>query len=165
MADPQEPEYRVTVCVPYRVGPDLLAEFFAAVADAAHDWKPAERDNWDVNVVARVESGNPVAERDQLRYERRLLGVARMVLDLVAAGDASRWDEARREAADVAQRITDEIGHPVTDEPALGPDMRKALAQVQELRAELAVSWPPMARVVARLDEILGEVGDLGGSR
>ncbi len=57
-------------------------------------------------------------EIEQLRYERRLLGAARMTLDLVAAGDSSRWEQARREAEDLAQRIVDEIGHPVTDEPA-----------------------------------------------
>lgn len=63
-------------------------------------------------------------ELERLRYERRLLGWARMTLDLVAAGDPSRWEQARREAEDVAQRIVDEIGHPVTDEPALGPGLR-----------------------------------------
>jgi hypothetical protein len=76
-----------------------------------------------------------VEQRDQLRYERHLLGVARMTLDLVAAGDPTRWDHARAQAEDVAQRIHDEIGHPVTDEPALGPELR---AENARLTAELA---------------------------
>lgn len=42
----------------------------------------------------------------------RLLGPARMVLDRVAEGVA-----APGEAADMAQRIVDLIGHRVTDEP------------------------------------------------
>lgn len=82
------------------------------------------------------------AERDQLRYERRLLRVARMTLDLVAAGGPERWDLARSEAEDVAQRIVDEIGHSVTDEPALGPHYREQIAtltaEAGRLRAELA---------------------------
>lgn len=42
----------------------------------------------------------------------RLLGPARMVLDLFAEGRGEY-----QEAADMAQRIVDVIGHPVTDEP------------------------------------------------
>lgn len=60
----------------------------------------------------------------RLRYERRLLGMARRTLDLVAAGDMPRWAAMRAEAEDVAQRIVDEIGHPVTDEEAIGPGLR-----------------------------------------
>ena len=70
-------------------------------------------------------------ERDQLAYERRLLGTARVTLDLVAAGGPERWDEARKGAEDIAQRIVDEIGHPVTDEPALGPTYRAQLQEAQ----------------------------------
>lgn len=84
-------------------------------------------------------------ELEQLRYERRLLGAARMVLDLVAAGDASRWGQARREAGDLAQRIVDEIGHPVTDEPALGPEWRE--------RAETAEAGNTLTR--ERLDALI----------
>ena len=82
-------------------------------------------------------------EMEQLRYERRLLGAARMVLDLVAAGDSSRWEQARREAEDIAQRITDEIGHPVTDEPALGPGYRATIARVRTLAERWAALTPP----------------------
>lgn len=82
------------------------------------------------------------AEVEQFRYERRLLGVARMTLDLVAAGDPTRWDHARTQAEDVAQRIVDEIGHPVTDEPALGADLRaenaRLAAELDEAREERA---------------------------
>lgn len=76
------------------------------------------------------------AEAEQLRYERRLLGVARRTLDLVAAGGPDRWDEMRNEAEDVAQRIVDEIGHPVTDEPALGPSYRDKLARIRAILEE-----------------------------
>lgn len=46
----------------------------------------------------------------------RLLGPARMVLDKAAVLLGEHGDGA--EAAEMAQRITDWIGHPVTDEPA-----------------------------------------------
>jgi hypothetical protein len=72
-------------------------------------------------------------EMEQLRYERRLLGAARMVLDLMAAGEPERQEQARQEAGDIAQRIVDEIGHPVTDEPALGPSYRAAIERVRAL--------------------------------
>lgn len=71
-------------------------------------------------------------ELEQLRYERRLLGAARMVLDLVAAGDSSRWVQARGEAEALAQRIVDEVGHPATDEPALGPEWRERAESAEE---------------------------------
>jgi hypothetical protein len=82
-----------------------------------------------------------LATIDQLRYERHLLGVARMTLDLVAAGDPTRWDQARAEAGDVAQRIVDEIGHPVTDEPALGPELRAENARLTAEVAEAMTGW------------------------
>jgi len=69
-------------------------------------------------------------EAEQLRYERRLLGAARMTLDLVAAGGPDLWMRARHEAAGVSQRIVDEIGNPGTDEPALGPTMRGVLGRI-----------------------------------
>lgn len=77
------------------------------------------------------------AEIEQLRYERRLLGFARMVLDRVAFGNRADWFDSERisaEAEDIAQRIVDEIGHPVTDEPALGPSYRQ---EIERLRAAL----------------------------
>jgi hypothetical protein len=87
------------------------------------------------NVAEHFDQDMPalLAELEQLRYERRLLGAARWILDLVAEGTPPQWDAIRASAADVAQRIVDEIGHPVTDEPALGPDMRK---RIDELTAE-----------------------------
>lgn len=97
----------------------LAAELVDAVNAAGDDQAEVER------LRAQVE---------QLRYERRLLGVARMTMDLIAAGTPDRWERMRAEAEDVAQRIVDEIGHSVTDEPALGPDLRKENA---ELRAEV----------------------------
>jgi hypothetical protein len=81
-------------------------------------------------------------EIERLRYERRLLGFARMTLDLVAAGDPDRWKQARREAEDIAERIVDEVGHPATDEPALGPSFRAQLEQVQAALAR----WDNLTR-------------------
>lgn len=81
-----------------------------------------------------------IAERGQLRYERRLLGVARMVLDRQAEYPNLHQVDRERlaaEAAEIAQRIVDEIGHSVTDEPALGPHYRE---QIAALRAELAAA-------------------------
>lgn len=66
----------------------------------------------------------------------RLLGPARMVLDRVAA---QAWDDEesiRQECADMAQRIVDLIGHPVTDEPPHAIVERDALrAEVERLRS------------------------------
>lgn len=87
-----------------------------------------------------VQRNEARAERDQLRYERRLLGFARMTLDLVAASEPDRWAYARRQAEDIAQRIVDEIGHPVTDEDALGPSFREQIAAMRPV-VEAARSW------------------------
>lgn len=85
--------------------------------------------------AARTDVPDLVKALEEARYERRLLGMARRVLDLVADGERHGYDAGyiRHQAADVAQRIVDEIGHPVTDEPALGPSLR---AEVDRLTAE-----------------------------
>ncbi|MFG3710860.1 hypothetical protein [Micromonospora sp. NPDC047730] len=67
---------------------------------------------------------------DLLAYERRILGQARRVLDRVA--DHLHDPALRRAAGGMAQAIVDEIGHAVTDEPALGQSYREQLAKVQE---------------------------------
>jgi hypothetical protein len=71
------------------------------------------------------------AEVEQLTNLTRLLGPARRVLDRCAE-DAS--SEARAEAAVMAQRIVDWIGHSVTDEPARAADLA---AEVERLRGLL----------------------------
>lgn len=63
--------------------------------------------------------------------QRRLLSISRMVFDHIAAGRPITRDEA----ADLAQRIVDEIGHSVTDEPALGPNFR---VEIDQLNATIA---------------------------
>jgi hypothetical protein len=91
------------------------------------------------STAAMLLAGNDVprliADVDQIRYERRLLGMARMVLDHVAEMEVvQNSDETvAARAADVAQRIVDEIGHPVTDEPALGESFRQQIAAVRQL--------------------------------
>lgn len=73
-------------------------------------------------------------EAEQLRYERRLLGACRRHLDEIADPEGRYTAEAIRTAGDLAQRIVDEIGHPVTDEPALAPDFRD---QIEKLKVDL----------------------------
>ena len=73
---------------------------------------------------------------EQLRYERRLLGSARMTLDLICDPENTHQSELeirllREEAGRTAQRIVDEIGHSVTDEPALGPEFRERIAELE----------------------------------
>jgi hypothetical protein len=46
--------YRICVEVPDDLDGDALDELFAAVADAAHDWEPEQRDDWDINVYSGV---------------------------------------------------------------------------------------------------------------
>lgn len=109
--------------------------FKERVEQAERDWDASRRERDE----ARAEAEGLKRERDQLLYERRLLGFARRTLDLVVAGPqaSNDWDRARREAADIAQRIVDEIGHPVTDEDALGPSFREQIAKLTEDQAEL----------------------------
>lgn len=117
---------------------DLRQRYANAVLSALDEWahNPGDEGQFVGRMVHAVMAVRD-EELEQLRYERRLLGAARMVLDLVAAGDSSRWDQARQGAEDVAQRIVDEIGHPVTDEPALGPNYRVQIREWRE-RAEKA---------------------------
>lgn len=48
--------WAVTVTVPMSLPPEAKDALFTAVADAAAEWEPAERDGWDVDV-----SGGPIA--------------------------------------------------------------------------------------------------------
>lgn len=72
-----------------------------------------------------------LAAIDRLAYERRILGRARSVLDVVA--EESRDPAVRREAAAVAQAIVDEIGHPVTGEAAQGRSFREQLDVIRQV--------------------------------
>jgi len=84
-----------------------------------------------------------VAEVERLRETEdatRLLGVARMALGRAAVYPTPTHsaDAIRKECADVAQRIVDLIGHPVTDEPPHVLVERDELrAEVEQLRAEV----------------------------
>src|SRR5215207_306672 len=78
----------------------------------------------EARMRAEKERDEALAEVEQLRYERRLLGACRRHLDEIADPEGRYTVEAIRTAGDLAQRIVDEIGHSVTDEPALGPSFR-----------------------------------------
>jgi hypothetical protein len=112
----------------------LLAEIRTAVARLVADLDAAYAETRRLSAEV-VQLRRDTAERDQLRYERRLLGAARMTLDAVAErGPEWRspegWHHVRKEAAQVAQMIVDEIGRQATDEPALGPDMRTEIKRL-----------------------------------
>lgn len=85
-----------------------------------------------------------LATIDQLAYERRILGRARRLFDQVAE-DKSVDRSLRDGAARIANAIVDEIGHPVTDEPALGQSHPEQLVDVREwLEAcPLRTGWRP----------------------
>jgi len=93
-------------------------------AEAALDAKDAE--------IRRLHTLFDEAKQSLPIEQRRLLAISRMVFDGIAEGRPFTRDEA----ADLAQRIVDEIGHSVTDEPALGPSFR---AEIERLRAEMAL--------------------------
>lgn len=46
--------WQVSVCIPETIGRDVKDRLFDAIAAAAHDWEPADRDGWDIDV-----SGHP----------------------------------------------------------------------------------------------------------
>lgn len=78
-------------------------------------------------VAQAARTSQVIHERNEFREladAARLLGPARRVLDRVAEGEVTR-----AECADMAQRIVDLIGHPVTDEPP------HALVELERLRA------------------------------
>lgn len=89
--------------------------------------------------LAKANAARLEAEKEakQLRYERQLLGLARLTLDKVAESSAISDRMLRAEAEYVAQRIVDEIGHPATDEPALGPSFHTEIKRLRELGTEI----------------------------
>lgn len=88
----------------------------------------------------------------QLTYERSLLGHARRVLDQVAESAWAQGDLAT-DAGSVAQRIVDEIGHPVTDEPALGPGYREQIAELEAKLEEMTRCRDSALRQLNREDD------------
>jgi hypothetical protein len=121
------------------------------LADARHEIEVLRRINRELNDGTQLVLETQ-RERDQLQYERRLLGFARLVLDRAAEYDDLNPVDRERlpaEAADIAQRIVDEIGHPVTDEPALGPSYREQIAALTAERDQArrdAASWEDWGR-------------------
>lgn len=52
MRDPSQAMMRIIVDVPVKAGADVTARIWCAVADAALDAVPDERDGWDVEVYS-----------------------------------------------------------------------------------------------------------------
>jgi hypothetical protein len=69
------------------------------------------------------------AEVERLATRTRLLGPARMVLDRCAEGEPG----CAADAAVMAQRIVDWIGHEVTDEPPTAADLQAEVYRLQHL--------------------------------
>ncbi|MFD9947694.1 hypothetical protein ACFWYW_46490 [Nonomuraea sp. NPDC059023] len=134
--EPDSGQPEATRSVSFEISPAGSADRYALIVQRVGKLSPHE-----ARTLAEERALKAEATAEQLQYERRLLGTARMVLDLVAAGDPSRWDQARKEAESLAQRIVDEIGHPVTDEPALSPGYRTQLDQ-SEARIEHLTTGP-----------------------
>lgn len=91
-----------------------------------------------------------------------LLGHARRLLDEVADG-REEPGLVKAAAANLADRITDEIGHPQTDEPALGPDLRaenqRLAATVERLKTATVAALERGDKLAAALDSALAELG------
>ena len=96
------------------------------------------------------------AEVEQLTNLTRLLGPARRVLDRCAE-DAS--SDARAEAATMAQRIVDWIGHSVTDEPARAADLRAEAERLRGLLREVTAALRDV-RSAAHDGLDAGQIGD-----
>jgi signal transduction histidine kinase len=117
-------------------GPDLREQIASVIGSTMIlRTSPAEVADAVLDRVLQPELDRRDEEIKRLTYERRLLYVARMVLDRVSV--AATFEQARDEAGDVAQRIVDEIGHSVTDEPALGPSFRTEIEQLQAAIAQV----------------------------
>lgn len=92
-------------------------------------------------IAALRASREQVEQLKELADFARLLGPTRMVLDRCALNKPG-CDE---EAADMAQRIVDLIGHPITDEPP------HALVERDELREQVATLKGAVAGLRAEL--------------
>jgi hypothetical protein len=108
----------------------LPADEFDCCADAVMAVVQPELDQRD-SEVRRLHALFDEAKQSLPIEQRRLLAISRMAFDGIAEGRPFTRDEA----ADLAQRIVDETGHSVTDEPALGPSFR---AEIDQLNAAVA---------------------------
>lgn len=132
-----------------KVGGDELAAQYEGLLGLIRDGELIR----DVSLIVEDDPFARIAELekqvDQLVYERRLLGYCRRTLDAVAdpeeryTSDPVVRDRLVGEAADMAQRIVDEIGHPATDEDPLGPGFRVEIAHLQVLieRVGMLAAW------------------------
>jgi hypothetical protein len=57
--------WEVRVVVPYRLPSEELEALFDAVADAAHNWEPEDRDGWDMDI-----SAGPTHLNDTVKTQR-----------------------------------------------------------------------------------------------
>lgn len=92
-----------------------------------------------------------------------LLGHVRRLLDQIADRENGCAPESLRVAAfGLSERIVDEIGHPATDEPALGPDLRaenqRLAAKVERLTSSTAAALDRGDKLAAALDRALTDL-------
>jgi hypothetical protein len=116
--------------------------------------------NGDMNPSAKVSPTAAVRwddpEAADLIDAAKLLGPARMVLDRCAEGR----DGARAEAADMAQRIADLIGHSVSDE---SPHALVELVELREARGLAARALTDCLLHLAHLGAV--RAADVQGGR
>lgn len=75
IVDPATPRevWRISIEVRMGLSDTLRAGLFDAVADAVHNWEPADRDGWDASVSAGGGDHTAEAYADRLEAERDLL--------------------------------------------------------------------------------------------
>jgi hypothetical protein len=123
---------------------------------------PNVETDWNVAVASADDVPQLLAWIRSMLPGYALLGHARRALDKAADRENGCTPEARVAAADMAQRITDEIGHPATDEPALGPDLReenqRLAAKVERLKSGAVAALERGDKLAAALDRARGEL-------
>jgi hypothetical protein len=134
----------------------LPADEFDCCADAVLAVVQPELDQRDAE-VRRLHALFDEAKQSLPAEQRRLLAISRMVFDGIAEGHPFTRDEA----ADLAQRIVDETGHSVTDEPALGPSFRVEIKRLGEQNALLITMLERIPEVHTRFHVVDGELADV----
>jgi hypothetical protein len=77
---PPTDTWQVSVAIPKTLPPEMMDSLFTAVADAAYEWEPQDRDGWDVDV-----SGHPTVQPcPDVRVHTAVSGVQQSPGDLHA---------------------------------------------------------------------------------